>query len=194
MRFERRPKAGLRNQEIIPLDGFLNDANGRYDWAEPDEEVFSFTIERERPIRTCLMGRRMYEEMIPWETLGAEPGQTRSIVDFADALLAKDKVVSSRTLDAFSTGRTRIERSFDPDAVWRMVRASVHDLSIAGATLAAPAVRAGLVNEFQLYLVPAVVGGGTQFLPDDARFDLDLVEAHRFRSGIVVLRYAPCRP
>lgn len=112
------------------------------------------------------------------------------MVDFANAGLAADKVVYSRTLDAMSTARTRIERSSDPEAVRRMAEDSAHDLSIAGARLAAPAICAGLVDEFQLYLIPAVVGGGTRFLPDGVRFDLDLVEERRFRSGVVFLRYA----
>ena len=181
--------ARLLYQGIISLDGYLNDANGRYDWAEPDEEVFAFTIEQERPVGTYLMGRRMYQEMVPWETLGAEPGQDRLMIDFANTWLAKDKIVYSATLDAVSTARTRLERSFDPAAVRRMIESSADDLSIAGATLAAPAIRAGLVDAFQLYLVPAVVGGGTRFLPDGVRIDLDLVEEHRFRSGVVFLRY-----
>lgn len=182
--------ARLLYQGIISLDGYLNDVDGRYDWAGPDEEVFAFTIEQERPVGTYLMGRRMYEEMIPWETLGAERGQTPLMTGFADAWLAKDKIVYSRTLDVVSTARTRLERSFDPEAVRRMLDSAAHDLSIAGATLAAPAIQAGLVDEFQLYLIPTVVGGGTRFLPDGIRFDLDLVEEHRFRSGVVFLRYA----
>lgn len=182
--------ARLLYQGIISLDGYLNDASGRYDWAALDDEVFAFTIEQEHSVGTYLLGWRMYEEMIVWETLGAEPGQTRLMVDFANAGLAADKVVYSRTLDAVSTARTRIERSSDPEAVRRMAEDSAHDLSIAGARLAAPAIRAGLVDEFQLYLIPAVVGGGTRFLPDGVRFDLDLVEERRFRSGVVFLRYA----
>lgn len=181
--------ARLLYQGIISLDGYLNDASGRYDWAAPDEEVFAFTIEQERSVGTYLLGRRMYEEMIVWETLGAEPGQTRLMVAFADAWRSADKVVYSRTLDAVSTTRTRIERSFDPEAVGRMIEAAPHDLSIAGAQLAAPAIRAGLVDEFQLYLIPTVVGGGTRFLPDGVRLDLDLVEEHRFPGGVVFLRY-----
>lgn len=182
--------ARLLYQGIISLDGYLNDASGRYDWAEPDEAVFAFTIEQERSVGTYLLGRRMYEEMIVWETLGTEPGQTRLMIDFADAWLAADEVVYSRTLDAVSTARTRIERSFDPEAVRRMTASSAHDLSISGAHLAAPAIREDLVDEFQLYLIPTVVGGGTRFLPDGVRFDLDLVEEHRFQSGVVFLRYA----
>ncbi len=182
--------ARLLYQGIVSLDGYLNDANGRYDWAEPDEEVFASITERERPVGTYLLGRRMYEEMIPWETLGAEPDQNRLMIDFADAWLAKDKIVYSRTLGAVSSARTKIERSFDPETVRRMTESSALDLSIAGATLAAPAIRAGLVDEFQLYLVPTVVGGGTRFLPDEVRLDLDLVEEHRFGNGFVFLRYA----
>lgn len=186
--------ASLLYQGIISLDGYLNDADGRFDWAMPDDEVHTFINGRERSVGTYLMGRRMYEVMKVWETLGAEPDLPPAMTDFAALWLEKDKVVYSRTLDAVSTARTRLERSLDPEAVRTMVAASPQDVSIAGAGLAEPAIRAGLVDEFHLFLVPTVVGGGTRFLPDGVRLDLELIEEHRFRGGFVFLRYTRRHP
>jgi dihydrofolate reductase len=130
----------------------------------------------------------MYETMAVWETMdvSAEPEVMR---DYAGIWRAADKVVYSRTLAAPSTPRTRIERAFDPEAVRRMKRTAGRDISVGGPSLAAHALRAGIVDEIQLFLVPAVVGGGTRALPDGLRADLDLLDERRFAGGAVYLRY-----
>jgi len=144
--------------------------------------------DRERDVGTHLYGRRMYETMAVWETMdvSAEPEVMR---DYAGIWRAADKVVYSRTLAAPSTPRTRIERAFDPEAVRRMKRTAGRDISVGGPGLAAHALRAGIVDEIQLFLVPAVVGGGTRALPDGLRADLDLLDERRFAGGAVYLRY-----
>ena len=109
--------------------------------------------------------------------------------DFAALWRAADKVVYSRTLDAVSTERTRLEREFDADAVRALKESSEHDLSIGGPDLAASAFRARLVDELQLFVVPAIVGGGTPSLPAGVRMELELVEERRFGAGMAYLRY-----
>ena len=174
---------------LASLDGYVADERGEFGWAEPDEEVHSFINDLEQPGGTYLFGRRMYEVMAVWDdpaALAAEPAYVR---EFGELWRAADKIVYSTTLDDVRTGKTRIERSFDPDAVRRLKEAAEHDLSIGGPHLAGQALRAGLVDELGLFAVPAVVGGGTPWLPPGVRLQLDLLEERRFASGIVYLRY-----
>jgi dihydrofolate reductase len=175
---------------ITSLDGYVADADGKFDWGEPDEEVHSFVNELARAAGTYLYGRRMYEVMVVWDDAEAFSDQPPYIQDFARLWQAADKVVYSTTLDAVSTARTRLEREFDPDAVRRMKAAAESNLMIGGPGLAAHAFRAGLVDECDLFLAPVVVGGGKQSLPDDVRLDLELVDERRFGNGMIHLRYS----
>ena len=171
---------------IASLDGYTADAEGKFDWAEPDEEVHAFVNELERGIGTYLYGRRMYETMVSWETVPLA-GQSPVATDFAEIWRAADKVVYSTTLTAASSARTRIEPRFDPEAVRALKQRG--DVSVGGPGLAASAIRAGLVDEYHLFVTPVVVGGGTAVFPDGVRAGLDLVDEHRFASGVVYLRY-----
>src|SRR6478752_4212408 len=154
---------------IASLDGYVEDEEGRSDWSMPDEEVHAFVNNLERPIGTYLYGRRMYETMVYWET-AATPADAQEVErDYAGIWRAADKVVYSSTLAEPSSLRTRIERTFDLDAVRRLKESREADLSVGGPDLAAQALRAGLVDEFQVFLHPVVVGGGHQALPDDLR-------------------------
>jgi dihydrofolate reductase len=175
---------------IVSLDGYINDSSGKFDWAAPDEEVRAFVNRLERSAGTYLYGRRLYEVMKVWETVPQLPDQSALMLDYADLWRAADKVVFSTSLTEASTPRTRIERSFDPDAVVRLTADDERDISIGGPTLAAAAIAAGLVDEYRLFVCPAIVGGGTAFFPDGARADLQLLDERRFPSGIVYLRYA----
>ena len=175
---------------LISVDGYMADRDGNFDWAEPDAEVHSFVNELQRTVGTYLFGRRMYDVLKVWEhpeDFGEVPGYIR---DFAEQWQAADKVVYSRTLQEVSTARTRIEREFSADAVARLKARADRDLAIGGPEIAAEAVRAGLVDEFQMFLTPVAVGGGKRFLPDDVRLGLDLLEERRFGNGTVFLRYA----
>ena len=186
--------ARLVYSAIASLDGYVVDADGSFDWAAPDEEVHAFVNDLERPIGTYLYGRRMYDVMRFWETVPTrgDPGATPDVeADFAGIWQAADKVVYSTTLPAVSTERTRLERSFDAEAVRQLTATAGRDVSVGGPGLAAAAIRAGLVDEFHLFLVPAVVGGGTRALPDGARLDLELVDERRFDSGVVHLHHRP---
>lgn len=175
---------------ITSLDGYIEDEKGRFDWAMPDAEVHSFVNDLERPIGIHLYGRRMYETMAVWQTMGDGPDVPPAEADFAGVWRAADKVVYSRTLGAVSTPRTRLEREFDPQAIRRLKDAAEHDLSVGGPDLAAHAFRAGLVDEVNLFVFPLVVGGGKPGLPRGHRIDLELLDERRFRNGVVHLRYA----
>jgi len=176
---------------IQSIDGYVADAAGKFDWAEPDESVHSFANQLQRPIGTNLLGRRMYEVMAAWETLGTQGDEPAYIEEFGELWRASDKIVYSTTLGSVSAERTRIERAFEPDAVRRMKNELAGDISIAGPTLAAQAISAGLVDEYQLFVVPAIVGGGLRSLPDGIRLDLHLVDQRRFDNGTVYLSYRP---
>ena len=185
--------AKLIYSAIGSLDGYVEDASGKFEWAAPDEEVHAFVNELERPIGTYLYGRRMYETMDFWETVDPDGDWPAVAREFAAIWQAAEKVVYSRTLETVSSARTRIERELDPDAIERMKQSSGSDISIGGAELAGQAIAAGLVDELQLLLVPVLVGGGKRALPNDVRARLELLDERRFQSGAVFLRYRPRR-
>ena len=172
---------------IASLDGYTEDEDGKFDWAMPDEQVHAFANELERPVGTHLYGRRMYETMVAWETM-ADPDPVMR--DYAEIWRAADKIVYSKTLAEASSARTRIERDFDPEAIRQLKAAADRDLAVGGPTLAADALRAGLVDEIQLLLNPIVVGGGNPALPDGVRLELKLMDERRFGNGVVFVRYS----
>jgi dihydrofolate reductase len=181
--------AKLIYSPIASLDGYVADERGKFDWAAPDDEVHAFVNDLERPIRTYLYGRWMYDTMVFWETASTGAGASAETRDFAAIWQAAEKIVYSRTLQTPSSARTRIERDFDPDAIRRLKETSGADLTIGGAELAGQAMAAGLVDECHLFLTPVIVGGGTRALPDDVRAQLELLDERRFRSGVVHLHY-----
>jgi dihydrofolate reductase len=181
--------AALIYSAIASLDGYIADENGNFDWAAPDEEVHAFINDLERPVGTYLFGRRMYETMLYWETAHEIPNQSDVARDFTGIWQSADKIVYSTTLAAPASAKTRLERGFDPDAVHELKATAERDLSVGGPGLAAHAIRAGLVDEFHLFVMPIVVGGGTLWLPRDIRLPLELLEERRFTSGVVYLHY-----
>ena len=181
--------AKLTYGAISSLDGFVADDDGKFDWAEPDAEVHAFVNDLERLAGTHLYGRRLYEVLVAWETIDKDRDQPPVILDFAKIWQEADKIVYSRTLESVSSARTRIEREFDPEAVRELKATSESDLLIGGPELAAQAIRAGLVDEYHLFLAPVLVGGGKRALPDGVRVDLELLDERRFASGFIYLRY-----
>jgi dihydrofolate reductase len=181
--------AKLIYSAIASLDGYIEDEGGRFDWAEPDEEVHAFVNDLVRPVGTYLYGRRMYETMLGWEADPSLAEHSPVLRDFAEIWQAADKIVYSRTLESVSTERTRIEREFEADAVGRLKAAAGRDLAVGGAALAAEAFSAGLVDECHLFLAPVLVGGGKRALADAVRLQLELVDERRFGNGVVYLRY-----
>lgn len=183
--------ARLIYSAIASADGYVEDAGGSFGWAAPDEELLRFVNELERSVGTYLYGRRMYQTMLYWETAHQVPGQPSLVQDFTRIWQAADKIVFSTTLTSVSSARTRIERTFDPGMIRQLKQAADRDMTVGGADLAGQALTAGLVDELQLFLVPAIVGGGKPALPAGARLDLDLLDTRTFASGAVYLRYRP---
>ena len=173
---------------IASLDGYTADREGKFDWGEPDEQVLAFLNDLERPVGTYLYGRRMYEVMRYWEDADLADRSAASR-DFAGIWRSADKIVYSTSLPEAPTARTRLERSLDLAAVRALKQ--LGDVSIGGPTLAADAIRAGLVDEYQLYVMPVLVGGGLAALPVGVRASLDLIDERRFASGVLYLRYRP---
>lgn len=181
--------AHLIYSAIASLDGYTEDANGNFDWAAPDDEVHHFINDLERTAGTYLYGRRMYETMIAWETDASLAAVSPIMRDFAEIWQAANKIVYSKTLETVSTRKTQIERDFNPEAIRQLKIASTHEIAIGGPNLAAHAFRAGLIDEYHLFVVPIVVGGGKKSLPDDIHLELTLLDERHFDSGIVFLRY-----
>jgi dihydrofolate reductase len=173
---------------IMSLDGYIADRDGKFDWSVPDEEVHTVINDLTRSVGTFLLGRRMYEVLVAWESLDVAD-QPPVIKDFAEIWRTTDKVVYSTTLAAASSARTRIETVFHRDTVRRMKATAERDISVGGPTLAAHAIKAGLVDEYLLFVNPINVGGGTPYFPHDTRVELELLDQRRFTSGVVLLRY-----
>jgi dihydrofolate reductase len=173
----------------MSLDGWTEDERGAFDWAPPDDEVFAFITKLMRSAGTYLYGRRMYETLAVWETDSTLAAQSELMADYASAWQAADKIVYSSTLTAPVTANTRLERLFDPKAVRELKAAAGRDLLVGGPNLAAQALAAGLVDELALFVWPVILGGRKPALPTGMRADLELVDEHRFSSGVVHLRY-----
>lgn len=173
----------------VSLDGYIEDADGRFDWTEPSDEYFAFITDLVRPVGTYLYGRRLYEAMAVWETDPTLATQSDLRADFARVWGAAEKIVYSTTLSTVSTAATRLERRFDPDAIRTLKSSAAADLTIGGAAIAGDAFRAGLVDECHLFVAPVAVGGGKAALPAGTRIPLELQEERRFDTGVVYLRY-----
>jgi dihydrofolate reductase len=180
--------AKLYYSALASLDGYVADEDGKFDWAEPDEEVHTFINDLYRPVGTYLLGRRMYEVLLAWETIDVAD-QPSFIKDFAEIWQAADKIVYSKTLETVSSARTRIERDFDPEAVRQLKAEAERDLSVAGPELATQMFEARLLDECHLFLAPIVVGAGNPALPRNVRVMLELLDERRFGNGMVHLRY-----
>jgi dihydrofolate reductase len=181
--------ARLIYSAITSLDGYIEDEDGNFDWAAPDEEVHAFVNDLERPVGTYLYGRRMYDVMVAWETMHTLTDQPPVARDFAEIWRAADKVVYSTTLETVSSAKTRIERDFEPGTVRQMKATAARDITVGGPDLAAQAITAGLVDEIHLFVTPIVVGAGKPSLPNDVRVKLELLDERRFGNGVVHLHY-----
>ena len=172
------------------VDGYINDAQGSIDWSDPSEELHAYWNDSAREVTLSFYGRRLYDLMSAyWPTADEAPDATPFIVDFAHAWRDMPKVVFSRTLESVDWN-SRLERG-DPVEVVRKLKAETDGtLELAGATLAAPIVQAGLVDEYRLVLSPTAVGGGTPFFPTlSSWMSLRLLENRTFPGGTVLLRY-----
>jgi len=183
------------------IDGFSADADGDFGWGAPDAEVHRFVNDLHRDVGTYLLGRRDYEVMTVWDTYGTDeqdsafdddgddPEMATATADFAELWKGTEKVVYSTTLTSASTLRTRLESSFDPDAVREIKAAVDQPMGIGGPTLAGQAIAAGLVDEVRFMVYPVLVGGGLSAWPTGVRAAFRTVESRQFPNGAVFLRY-----
>jgi dihydrofolate reductase len=173
----------------VSLDGYIAGPGGEFDWAAPDEELHRFHNEQTRELGAVLCGRRLYEEMVYWETAHENPSLPEYALEFARIWQELPKVVFSTTLEEVE-GNARLARDGIAEEVARLKEEAGGDLSVGGAGLAASVVRLGLVDEFRPFVSPVVVGGGTPFFPTlEERLDLELLETRTFGSRVVYLRY-----
>lgn len=171
---------------IVSADGYVADRDGNFDWAVPDEEVLSAINADTSEVTTYLYGRRMYEMMHVWETDPDLAQSSPQSAEWAKLWCSKEKVVYSTTLDEVWTTRTRLEREFRAEDVAAFKENG--DLTVDGPTLAAEALRLGLVDQIHMLVCPVTVGGGLAMLPD-LRLDLELLSARSFSNGMVQLKY-----
>jgi len=181
--------AKLIYSAITSLDGYVADANGKFDWAVPDDEVHAFINDLERPIGTYLYGRRMYDTMAAWEHPETFADERPVMQEYARIWKAAEKIVYSRTLERASSARTRIERMLDVEMLRRLKASAQRDISVGGPELAGQLIAVGLVDECALFLTPIIVGGGSSALPANVRVKLELQTERRFGNGMVYVRY-----
>ena len=181
--------AKLIYDAFTSLDGYVADEAGNFDWGELSEEILTFINDRERQVGTYLFGRKMYETMAVWETPDFLGHLTAAALKYAPIWQAAEKVVYSTTLQAVSTANTRLERRFEADAVRDLKAGATRDIAIGGPTLAAHAIRAGLVDEYDLLIAPITAGGGNPYWPRKVFLRLELLDERRFDNGVVHVRY-----
>lgn len=171
------------------LDGFIEDAEGSFDWSVPDDAVHEFYNDMMRGVGTQLLGRRMYETMAVWETEPSFAEESAILADFAAAWQDSDKLVYSTTLTEPITSRTRIVPAFEVDEVRALKESSSSEVLVGGPGLAAHALHAGVVDEVRLAVFPVVVGAGKPAFPTDLHLDLELIHERRFGNGAVHVAY-----
>lgn len=181
--------AALIYAAICSLDGYVADADGRFDWSAPNEEVHAAVNDLQRPVGTMLLGRRMYDVLVAWEHMDVM-GESEEEQDYSRLWHATDKIVYSTTLDDVRSARTRLVYDFEPAEIAELKAHLDAPISIGGPTLAAQAFREGLVDEVHLFVNPVVVGGGTAALPVAVHLDLELTDLRRFTNGVVHASYA----
>jgi dihydrofolate reductase len=178
----------------MSLDGYVVGPDGSFDWTPPDEEVFNLATDEVRKVAVHLLGRRLYETMLYWETADQNPSLDYSTLEFAAIWRALPKVVFSTTLSAVK-GNARLASGGLEEEIERLrAEAAEGDIAIGGATLATEAAALGLIDEYRVRICPVLVGGGRPFFPHrEGRVNLDLIESRTFSSKVVYLRYRVAR-
>ena len=173
----------------VSLDGFIAGPGGALDWTAPDEELHRFHNHQSRELGAELCGRRLYEEMLYWETADQNPSAAEHELEFARIWQKLPKIVFSRTLEKVE-GNARLVTGGVAEEVARLKEQPGKDLAVGGAGLASTVIELGLVDEFRLFVSPVVLGGGTPYFPAlKERIDLELVETRTFGSRVVYVRY-----
>jgi len=191
------PEASMRSVTYsmgVSLDGYIVGPDGTFDWTEPDEEVFRFVTDEIRGVGVHLMGRRLYETMLFWETADQDPSLDDSMLEWAAIWNPLPKVVFSTTLSSVQ-GHARLASGGLVEEIERLrAEPGEGEIAIGGATLAAEAAALDLIDEYRPRVYPVLVGGGVPFFPrGERRVDLALVQTQSFSSGVINLRYRVAR-
>ncbi|MEV4974622.1 dihydrofolate reductase family protein [Streptomyces scopuliridis] len=178
----------------VSLDGYIVGPDGGFNWTAPNEDVFRFWTDEIREVGVHLLGRRLYETMLYWETADQDPSLDDSMLEWTALWKPLPKVVFSTTLSALQ-GNARLASGGVAEEIERLrAEPGEGDIAIGGATLAAEAAASGLIDEYRTVVYPVLVGGGIPFFPQrERRVDLELVETRTFSSGVVYLRYRVAR-
>jgi dihydrofolate reductase len=178
----------------VSLDGYIVGPDGSFDWTAPDKDVFRFWIDEIREVGVHLLGRRLYETMLYWETAEQDASLDDAEREWAALWNPLPKLVFSRTLSEVQ-GNARLASSGLAEEIERLrAEAGDGDIAIGGATLAAEAAELALIDEYRAMVYPVLVGGGISFFPQqERRVDLELIETRTFSSGVVCLRYRVTR-
>ena len=176
------------------LDGYIVGPDGGFDWGAPDEEILRFWNDEIREVGVHLLGRRLYETMLYWETAAQDPSLDDAELEWAELWKALPKVVFSTTLSAVE-GNARLASGGLAEEIERLrAEPGEGDIAIGGATLAAEAAASGLIDEYRVMVYPVLVGGGIPFFPQhERRVDLELAETRTYGSRVVYLRYRVAR-
>jgi|SRR3954453_3321229 dihydrofolate reductase len=173
----------------VSLDGFIVGPDGKFDWSTPDEEQHRFHNQEASELGAHLLGRRLYETMVYWETADQQESISDYELEFARIWQDLPKVVFSKTLERVE-GKTRLVRDGVAEEVARLKEQPGKDIGVGGAGLASTCAELGLIDEYRLFVNPVVVGGGTPYFPAlDEKIDLELVETRTFGSRVVYVRY-----
>jgi dihydrofolate reductase len=176
------------------LDGYIVGPDGNFGWTEPDAELFRFVTEQERGVGIHLLGRRLYETMLYWETADEDPSLDDAMLEWAAIWKRLPKVVFSTTLSAVQGNARLASGGLAEEIEWLRAEAGGGDIAIGGATLAAEAAALDLIDEYWVRVYPVLVGGGIPYFPRrERRVDLELVETRTFNSGVVYIRYRVTR-
>jgi dihydrofolate reductase len=170
------------------LDGYIAGPDGTWEWGHPDTAVHTFVNQLFASSKTQLLGRKTYEIMTYWDEQSPDEMDAAER-EFADQWAHTDKLVYSRTLTEVTAKRTELRLEFDADEVRSLKESLTHPIAIGGGELASVAARAGVLDEVHVIVAPAIVGGGTRFLADDLRLDLELFDERRFGNGMMYLAY-----
>ena len=174
----------------VSLDGYIVGPDGGFDWAAPDEEVFRFVTDEIRKVGVHLMGRRLYETMLPWETADQDPTLDEAMLEWTALWKPLPKVVFSTTLSAVEGNARLVSGGLAEEIARLRAEPGEGDIAIGGAALAAEASALGLIDEYRARVHPVLVGGGIPFFPQrERRVELELVETRTFSSGVLYLRY-----
>jgi len=178
----------------VSLDGYIVGPDGGFDWTVPDKEVFRFWIDEIREVGVHLLGRKLYETMLYWETADQDPPLDDAELEWAGLWKPLPKVVFSTTLSAVQGNARLASRGLAEEIERLRAEPGEGDIAIGGADLAAQAAASDLIDEYQVMVYPVLVGGGTPFFPrHERRVDLELVETRTFSSQVVYLRYRVAR-